>query len=99
MKNITTFQAFGILKKVGAEKTYTKKRTGEESILQNFSVNGHLFSMFGQSQISYHSKLIGKNVILFGRIECRQTDNGFHTSFLCDSLREDFSESEDIFDD
>ena len=91
MKNITTFQAFGVLRKVGDLKPYTKKSTQEESVLQNYSVNGHLFSLFGESQINYHNGLVGEQVILMGRIECKQTDNGFKTSFLCDSLRRDYS--------
>lgn len=95
MRKITTFQAFGILKQVGEPKPYTKKKSQEESVLQNFSVNGHLFSLFGESQINYHSELIGQPVVLFGRIETRQTDNGFRTQFLCDSLCRDYSQSEE----
>ena len=91
MKEITTFQAFGTLRKVGDLKPYTKRRTQEESVIQNYSVNGHLFSLFGESQINYHSALVGESVILMGRIETKQTDNGFRTSFLCDSLRRDYS--------
>lgn len=92
MKKITLFQAFGILKKVGDAKPYTKKSTGEERILQNYSVNGHLFSLFGEGQINFHESLVGKPVILFGRVEAKQTDSGFRTTFLCDSLRLDYSE-------
>lgn len=95
MRKITTFQAFGVLKQVGDLKTYIKKKTGEESVLQNFSVNGHIFSLFGESQINYHSELVGRPVILFGRIETRQTDNGFRTQFLCDSLRLDYSQGDE----
>lgn len=71
MKKITLFQSFGSLKKVGDSKPYTKKKTGEESVLQNYSVNGHLFSLFGESQINFHNSLVGKPVILFGRIETK----------------------------
>lgn len=92
MKEITTFQAFGKLRKVGDLKPYTKKSTQEESVLQSYSVNGHLFSLFGESQINFHDSLVGKPVILFGRIETRQTDSGFRTNFLCDSLRLDYAE-------
>lgn len=96
-KNITVFTAFGKLRKVGELKPYTKKSTQEESFLQNYSVNGHLFSLFGESQINYHEPLVGQQVILFGRIECKQTDNGFKTSFFCDSLRKDYgSENEGV---
>lgn len=95
MKNITTFQAFGILRKVGDLKPYTKKKTQEESFIQNYSVNGHLFSLFGESQINFHDSLVGKPVILFGRIETKQTDSGFRTNFLCDSLRLDYGESQE----
>lgn len=96
MKNITVFTSFGVLHKVGDLKTYTKKRTQEENVLQNYSVNGHLFSLFGESQIQYHEPLVGKQVILAGRIETKQTDNGFRTSFLCDSLRLNHVEMERI---
>lgn len=96
MKKITLFQAFGELKKVGAVKTYTHKKSGETRNLQNYSVNGHLFSLFGDSQIKFHDELVGRPVILFGRIETKQTDSGFRTSFLCDSLRLNYQEEHDF---
>lgn len=96
MKNITVFTAFGVLRKVGDVKPYAKKKTQEESVLQNYSVNGHLFTLFGESQIQYHEPLVGKQVILAGRIETKQTDSGFRTSFLCDSLRLNYAEGEHI---
>lgn len=99
MKNITVFTAFGVLKKVGDVKPYTKKKTQEESFLQNYSVNGHLFSLFGESQIQYHDSLIGRQVILAGRIETKQTDSGFRTLFLCDSLRLNYSEEGDVLNE
>lgn len=92
MKSITTFQAFGLLKKVGEPKPYTKKTSGEESLIQNYSVNGLMFSLFGENQINFHESLVGLPVIVFGRIERKEFDGQWKTNFQADSVRKDFSE-------
>lgn len=92
MKSITTFQAFGILRKVGEPKSYTKKTSGEESLVQNYSINGLMFSLFGENQINFHESLVGSPVIVFGRVEHKEYNGSWKTNFKADSVRKDFSE-------
>lgn len=92
MKSITTFQAFGVLKKVGEPKPYIKKSTQEESLIQNYSVNGLMFSLFGENQIKFHESLVGSPVIVFGRIERKEFDGQWKTNFQADSVKKDYSE-------
>lgn len=84
----------GQLKKVGDVKSYTKKLTGEEDSIQNYSVNGIMFSMFGERQISFFDEMVGQPVVAFGRIELKEYEGNWKKIFHCDSLRKDYSKSE-----